>query len=180
MVTRGNTQMTTSQPPRGEPDDVDARFADIVSRWDDAPDEARPDPEPPVVPVDDARAHTAPDPWGGPETEGAPPGAPEPAPLFGSPVPWRVHEVPEDLEDEGYEPPPPAPLPSPLHDWPFYLALVGLVGGPLWLVALAIFAPTEHSLMWMAGLLAAAGFVTLVVRQPRERDVDDDDDGARV
>jgi len=158
-------------------DDDDARFADIVARWDDPPPEVidrpapspsrrEPRPEPVVEPLDE------------PVAERVVEQAPEPR-TFEEPTPWRLHEPPED-EDEGFEPSPPRPLPSFYDDWPFYLALVGLVGGPLWLVFLAVFASTEHTKMLMAGVLTVAGFVTLVLRQPRERDVDDDDDGARV
>ncbi|GMA39813.1 hypothetical protein [Mobilicoccus caccae] len=190
-----------------ERDDIDAQFADIIARWDDPPQEALDPPAPTSEErsVDrsdsdaDARAERsapddAPDTPETPETPeiSAPPpdradpvdrGAPNTlsaSSQLGEPVPFRRHEMPEDDEEKGYEPPPPRPLPAFFDDWPFYLALVGLVGGPLWLVYLALFDSTERSLMWAAGGLTLAGFATLVLRQPKDRDIDDDDDGARV
>lgn len=106
--------------------------------------------------------------------------APRRAEGFDEPVPWRQHVPPEDPDDETFTPPPPQPLPAFLGDWPFYLALGGLVLGPLLLVLLVMFAPTERHLMWVAAALTIAGFLTLVMRQPHDRDPDDTDDGARV
>ncbi|WP_052466753.1 hypothetical protein [Mobilicoccus massiliensis] len=112
-------------------------------------------------------------------TSGATP-AHEPMPQPAETAAWRQHVPPEDDDEEGFVPPPPSPLPPVLTDWSFYLALVGLVGGPLWLLYLVFVTPTEHRQMWAAGALTIAGFVTLVLRQPHDRDPDDDDDGARV
>lgn len=141
-----------------ERDDIDTRFAEIVSRWDDPPSEAHPSPT--------GRG-------GAPFFDAAPPpDAPEP-PL----VPESAVE-PED-DEEGFDPPPVSPLPSPASDWPFYLALGGLVLGPLWLIWLVVASPTERSLMWLAGGLTVVGFITVVARQPRDRDPDEGD-GAQV
>jgi len=113
------------------------------------------------------------------DAEAAPDARPDSRSSTGDASGWRVHVPPED-EEETFVPPPPQPLPAVLTDWPFYLALGGLVLGPLALVLLVMLAPTERHLMWVAAGLTMAGFVTLVLRQPLDRDPDDTDDGARV
>ncbi|GAB49483.1 hypothetical protein [Mobilicoccus pelagius] len=184
----------------GERDDVDARFAEIVERWEEPPSWADAPPPPagraggPDDGVPGAPRETgitppgdvADDPTvGGPtdaDTDGLPSGDAPPvrAGGFDDPVPWRTYSPPEDPDDETFTPPPPEPLPAFFTDWPFYLALCGLVLGPVGLVLLVVFAPTERHLMWGAAALTIAGFVTLVLRQPHDRDPDDTDDGARV
>ncbi|MDO5629858.1 MAG: hypothetical protein Q4G43_16210 [Mobilicoccus sp.] len=178
-------------------DDIRAQFADIVARWDDPPPEAVSDeasadqrsdtgPQHGTDEQPNATEHATDDPDDAPDDAPASTPAPAPAPqprpaqVQPSDLAWRGHSPVEDDEDEGYEPPPPSPLPSFWLDWPFYLALGGIVGGPLWLLYLTFSDSRATELKWMAGALIVIGFVTLVLRQPKERDIDDDDDGARV
>jgi hypothetical protein len=82
-------------------------------------------------------------------------------------------------DDEHFEPAP-VSLP-PQEDLHFWGAVVGLVGGPLLLLYVALARPF-HSDRWFAAgvVLSLVGFGLLVLRQPRHRDPSDDDDGARV
>lgn len=91
---------------------------------------------------------------------------------------WRAHVPVEDPEDEHYVPPPPQPLPSS-EDKHFWLMMLGLVGGPLLFLWLILF-DRDGNGWWMVGAIAmtVAGFVLLVLRQPFERD--EDDDGVRL
>ena len=86
---------------------------------------------------------------------------------------------PAEPDDEHYEPPP-VTLP-PQEDLHFWGAVVGLVGGPLLLLYVALARPF-HSDRWFAAgvVLSLVGFGLLVLRQPRHRDPTDGDDGARV
>ncbi len=83
-------------------------------------------------------------------------------------------------EDEDHYEPPPVTLP-PQEDLHFWGAVIGLVGGPLLLLYVALARPF-HSERWFAAgvVLSLVGFALLVLRQPRHRDPSDDDDGARV
>ncbi|MFP5346036.1 MAG: hypothetical protein ACLGIA_03280 [Actinomycetes bacterium] len=89
----------------------------------------------------------------------------------------RDAEIDAMLDEEGYEPPEPPPLPR--GDVVSRFAWSGVLGAPLFFLLAALFwhsAPT-----WLVvGAVAAfvGGFVTLVVRMPDSRD--DDDDGAVV
>jgi len=93
-----------------------------------------------------------------------------------------VEEVVESWEVEAdephYTPPPPAPLP-PSEDKHFWLMIVALVAGPLLFLYLLLFNRDGNG-WWMvfALLVSIAGFVLLVLRQPLDRD--DDDDGIRL
>lgn len=94
-------------------------------------------------------------------------------------VPWRAPSPgpgPDGL-DEHFVPPIPEPLPA--GDLQFWAIIVGMVGGPLLLLYLTIFARDAPS-WWMLVAVAATagGFGLLVSRLPAGRD--DEDDGARV
>lgn len=109
------------------------------------------------------------------------------------PVPWRTdptNSVADALmagddgflgdadDEEGYTPPPPAPLP-PLGDRLFWGAVVGLVLGPLGLLWMLL---TRSGGFWSTMLVFAlilGGFACIVLRQPTRRGYDPDD-GARV
>ena len=84
-----------------------------------------------------------------------------------------------DRDEEHFEPPP-VTLP-PQEDLHFWGAVIGLVGGPLLLLYVAMARPF-HSERWFAAgvVLSLAGFALMVLRQPRHRDPTDGDDGARV
>lgn len=161
-----------SSSPLG-PEEVDAAFAEIVARLEEEEEEesSAPQPEPPA---DDR--------------------VPPAAPAKPAPVPWRVDPTgsvagallssDEELfgdkgaedEDDGFVPPPPADLP-PVHDTTFWLALVGLVLGPVLLVVAVVGGDDVSSWWARCGIgLLVVGFGALVSRLPRERD----DDGARV
>lgn len=109
------------------------------------------------------------------------------------PVPWRTdptNSVADALmgndegfvgdadDEEGYTPPPPAPLP-PLGDRLFWGAVVGLVLGPLGVLWMLL---TRSGGFWSTMLVIAlilGGFACIVLRQPTKRGYDPDD-GARV
>lgn len=109
------------------------------------------------------------------------------------PVPWRTdptNSVADALlgnddgflgdgdDEEGFTPPPPAPLP-PWGDRLFWGAVVGLVLGPLGLLWIVL---TGSSGFWSTMIVIAlilGGFACIVLRQPTDRGYDPDD-GARV
>ena len=94
------------------------------------------------------------------------------------PTDWRVHIPPDDPDDEEYVPPPPRPLPT--GDLGFWGALIGLIGGPLWLVYLAVTQNGSRLTIGAAVAMTVAGFAIIVARQPRRGQREDDDDGAVV
>jgi len=176
--------------------DVDEQFAAIMAHWDDVALG--------LDPYGDPHPDLAPDPTGEP-TEGDPPAD---APIARAPEIRRIRDVADlpDLDDvraddrvvddpiddveevaeswdveadePHYTPPPPAPLP-PSEDKHFWLMIVALVAGPLLFLYLLLFNRDGNG-WWMvfALLVSIAGFVLLVLRQPLDRD--DDDDGIRL
>ncbi len=147
--------------------ELDARFEAVLSGWDlDSPSdptaapEAGPDQQPPERPGEppDTSERTA-----------------DPAAAPRSDTGWRVH-VPPEIE-EHFEPPDPG-LP-PAHDATYWLALGGIVLGPL-LVLWAAFSGNSDPGWYVAigVVLTTAGFGLLVMRGSKDRDPDDD--GARV
>jgi len=169
--------------------DVDAQFADIVAHWDDV--QSLPDkPEhrgvnPPLEPE-------RPEPGQGANPVNPPPTRPfvvwrgaeqDPEPRSQGPedaAEAKPAELVDPEDDEHFEPFPTAPLP-PQEDHQFWGIIVGLVAGPVLLLWLVMFRP-DVSDWWTLGALGltVGGFVLLVLRQPRERDEDDPDNGARV
>ncbi len=131
-----------------------AAFAEIVAGWND--------PAPERIPH---RPVTGDDPSPATETIAEPEIAPEPVPYVG-PRDW----APEP-EVSGFEPPEPGPWPqlSPLT----WLAWLGLLGAPVFLV---IANWQGLSRIWsFLGVLAFIGsFAFLVNKLPRSRDGDDD------
>ena len=173
--------------------DIDAEFDAIVSRWDDdtpQPPKPRtvqdittayaalsrpetPSPEPVDESTDDATpadrevegARTAREPQVRRE-QGEPPEA------------WR--EGPSiDAEDDDHFEPGPVQLP-PSEDIGYWGAIVGLVGGPLLMVWIALTGPFYRG-WWILGsiVLFLGGFAPARHASPRLRDPHDDD-GARV
>lgn len=183
--------------------DVDAQFADIIAHWDDV----APLPERgPDAPQTNERPTGPVAPEGGGDVDEAPPAPSEPgdvpppvrplgvnpSPLTGSIPVWRgatsgsgvgrpdASAPDADDEDEHFRPGPTAPLP-PQEDVHFWGIVVGLVAGPMLLLWLVIFRPDVSDWWVIASLgLTVMGFVLLVLRQPRNRDHDDPDNGARV
>ncbi|MEO5980689.1 MAG: hypothetical protein ABIQ13_00090 [Pedococcus sp.] len=177
--------------------DVDAQFADIVARWDDV--QSLPDkPQPTGVnPALEPGTGVNPPPtrpfvvWRGAEqgTErGIEQGSErqiEQGSEQGTEQGTDEEEAsPAELvdldEEEHFEPGPTAPLP-PQEDLQFWGIVVGLVVGPVALLWLVLFRPDVSS-WWTLGAVAmtVGGFVLLVMRQPRDRDEHDPDNGARV
>ncbi len=115
-----------------------------------------------------------------PEASAAPVWADGPR-SFHTPVPFRPPTddrlYPAEL-DEHFAPPDPGPAPP--SDLISRLAWAGVLGGPLVLLVAAVldgYVPPSLALAAVGSF--AAGFVTLVVRMPRERD-EDEDNGAVV
>lgn len=186
--------MSTGARPDDGDDDYEAKFADIVARWDDpapprSPSSAAPAPVRPLPgdpPPERPAGDTPADPPGGPhdaqETTPARTPAPEARPAGraddGSDG-WRVHAPSE--QDADFTPPTPAPLPR--GELTFWAALIGLVVGPVWLLYLVMAQPHGSRIpMALAVLLIVGGFVALVARSPRRRRDREDtgDDGAVV
>lgn len=94
------------------------------------------------------------------------------------PEAWRAGPDVED-EDDHFEPP--AVQLPPGEDIGYWGALLGLVGGPLLLLWVVVSEPFYGG-WWTLGaiLLFFGGFGLLVMRQPKDRDPFDDDNGARV
>ena len=180
------------RPEEMDERDVEERFASIVAGWDAGfPDSLRADDGRVAGPdgtsgTADASAEATP-------TRDQPPGPAAPGPVDPvNPSPldalpgaaWRAPGPAEtaararaEREDEHYEPP--AVQLPPHEDLHFWGAVVGLVAGPLLLLWVALVRP-EHGTRWFLAALALSlgGFALLVLRQPRDRD--EDDDGARV
>ena len=176
-----------------EPDASDP--ADLLSETD----AAAADPDTGTDRVDDAedaRDTTESDP--GPDAVQPPkpglPGSPwiTPLPLdvVVPPSVWRAAASPDPATeaeaaaaeaalDEHFEPPE-VVLP-PQEDLHFWGAVIGLVAGPLMLLYV-VFVRPFHSTRWFVAsvLVFLIGFGLLVLRQPRDRDPDSGDDGARV
>ena len=170
--------------------DIDAQFAAIVAHWDDA----APQPPKPRTVQDITSAYaaltraepdpaTAPDPDDAATDTDAVTGSPSDPAVMGAPTApaeqeaWR--QGPSiDAEDDHFEPGPVA-LP-PGEDIGYWGAVVGLVGGPLLLLWVALASPF-HAGWWILGAIALflGGFGLLVLRQPAHRDPYDNDDGAR-
>lgn len=181
----------SDRPGEMDERDVDERFASIVAGWEVRPDE---------VP-DAADAADAADLPTSTEDDGPAEAAPRPAWVNPSPLDrplpastWRVPDRADAAdaddaadaattpagEDEGEEhfEPPAVQLP-PQEDLHFWGAVLGLVAGPLCLVYVAMVRPFHSTRWFLAGLaLSLVGFTLLVLRQPRERD--EDDDGTRI
>lgn len=176
--------------------DVDAEFAAIIGGWDLTPDLAS------IEGDDGANAGTQPAEPGDEVVEGAQddpadpasdqaatpelptmPGFPGIVTAVPVPRPEPVdREVPppgaiEQSLDEHFVPDP-VELP-PQEDLHFWGIVVGLVAGPLLLLWALLFG-AGHSRWWpwIGAALTLGGFALLVLRQPKDRD--EDDDGARV
>ena len=123
-------------------------------------DEAGPSPRP---------STTAPDPSANPWPSHLGTGTPR-----GMATDHRSYEPPE--EDDHFVP----PRPDPLHsgDLLFWAILVGLVVGPLLVFLSAIVPLLGRGWTFFGAAMTVAGFVLLVLRQPRHRR--DGDWGARV
>jgi hypothetical protein len=181
--------------------DVDAEFAAIIAGWDLTPDLSSIERDTGAEPNADAPAAVAEDSAEPGSTAGTPapatgPASPElpsmpgfPNIVSAVPVPSPAprpqpveREVPppgaiESSLDEHFVPDP-VELP-PQEDLHFWGIVVGLVAGPLLLLWALLFGEGHsHWWTWIGAALTLGGFALLVLRQPTERD--EDDDGARV
>ena len=152
--------------------DIDSAFAAIVAGWGE-----------PAAGKDTGRSDRTTGAVGAvdepPDDEPADP--PVIRPVSGPLIP-RIGAPPEpDLpEDERFVPPEPPPLPR--GDLVTRLAWAGVVGGPVFLLIAAMFWREVSQWLLIAAVAAfIGGFLTLVLRMPRDRAADDsDDDGAVV
>ncbi|KRE40196.1 UbiA family prenyltransferase [Knoellia sp. Soil729] len=187
--------------------DIDAEFDAIIAHWDDdapAPPRPRtvqditaayaalspPGTDSPEPVVEDHPAEPEP---GTPASEAPVPEAPVPEAAAPEATPQREASEPVsaaepevwregpsiDAEDEEHFEPGPVQLP-PGEDLGYWGAILGLVGGPLLMVWVALTGPFYRG-WWILGsiVLFLGGFALLVMRQPHDRDPYDDD-GARV
>lgn len=182
--------------------DIDAEFDAIVARWDDdaiQPPKPRtvqdittayaalsrpeaPSPEPvdetTEQPTESGQSIASEHPEQPTEVAEAEQPTLSEQPEPSAPEAWR--EGPSiDAEDDDHFEPGPVELP-PGEDIGYWGAIVGLVGGPLLMIWIALTGPFYRG-WWILGsiVLFLGGFGLLVMRQPRQRDPFDDD-GARV
>lgn len=147
--------------PGDDRDEVERRFQEIVAGL-----------EPPVLGPTPAAPEPGPEPVETPTARVSHLGAGTPE---GMATDHRSYEAPE--EDDHFVPPPPDPLPA--GDLHFWAALVGLVLGPALVLLSAVIPLLPRTWTGVGAVLMVAGFVLLVLRQPRYRR-DDGDWGARV
>lgn len=171
--------------------DVDSAFAAIVAGWGEPVAEgSRSWPEAEDVPPrPDRRAGRGERAEGDP-ADGAASGGqdlddedgPVVRPVGGPLLPALPGEPTAELEDEPDRFVPPDPGPLPRGDLTTRLAWAGVAGGPVFLLLAALFWRELPQMLLMAAVVAfVGGFVTLVLRMPRDRSSSgDDDDGAVV
>ena len=164
------------------------------------PEDAGPGPRPHVNPpyaVPPVRPHTSPSvpPAPGPVGPSAPGTSPSAAasenavscdfPVWRGPTSsaagTRPAEPFEELEDEDDHFVPPSVTLPPHEDLHYWGVVAGFAAGPLILIYVLLAQPYPKT-WWLLGALGSflAAFALLIVRQPRHRDPEDDDNGARV
>ena len=164
--------------PEPDPLDVDSAFAAIIAGWADAPTTGSwPAEEDLTVgrhrriddddPRDDATFTPSP-----------PPGGPL-LPSLGHPLALgQSSETDETDDDASYVPPDPPPLPR--GDIVGWLAWLGVILGPAFMLVVVLGWRSAPEIFIVIALAAfVGGFITLVSRMPKNRD-DDTDDGAVV
>jgi hypothetical protein len=173
----GETRPATNDP------NVDAEWAQIVAGFDaevDTPGRTWPAaedlPEGSGRPLFQARDERSADRPAADRIAAEPAARDEPSLLdgldtFGADLP--------DLEEDGYEPPTPPPVPRP--SGPTALAVAGIIIGLIVFLKPTLL-PVSESVAMLAGFAAVVGgFATLVWRlRPGDDDDTDPDDGARV
>lgn len=155
--------------------DVDAAWAEMIARWEEAAPSREPGPsgddrgdaggtDGPVAPASPVHGFD----WDTPPTS-----------HVGGEATRAAAQHPEPGDDGGddrFVPPEPPPLPR--GDARSRLAWAGALGGPLFfLLSLLIWRSVPNILLAAAALAFVAGFITLVARLPDHRD-DGWDDGA--
>lgn len=169
--------------------DWDAEFDEITSHLTPRPDASRPASRQTFGPALDAGVPGFRESWRLPDesmpTKAMDPSEstsrpPEPdAPAIGAIPPPAPIDSDEMTADEDFVPPTPPPLET---DNPAtVIMLAALVLGPLWACYLLFFDRTAPTLWWSCAVaITLTGFVMAVVKQPKSRDEDSEDDGARV
>ena len=178
--------MTQEHPER----DLDKEFEELIARWDTTgPVEEplrRPDPPPATeLGPDDPTADPTQPHRSRPPTPRTPPVPPPGVNVWRGPTTWFPPEsavsgatpTPEPDDEDEFRPDP-VVLP-PQEDLHFWGIVVGLVGGGLLLLYVALTGASTSS-WWFLGAvgLFVGGFALLILRQPRERD--STDDGTRL
>lgn len=178
MPPDGRTSMTV--PPDRN---WDAEFDEITRHLTPAQDELRPASRETFGPTDETGIPGFRDSWRLPD---------EPAPAE-STAHLRDIEVPsadaasQDATDHGWPTAehddfvPPNPPPLETDDPATVVMVAALVLGPLWACYLLFFDRTAATLWWSCAItLTLVGFAMAVARQPKSRDDESNDDGARV
>lgn len=172
--------MSPEQPER----DLDKEFEALIAQWDSPGSTgaaATPPATPPVPPAVPPAPSVPPAPrpgvnvWRGPTVWRPPEDA------FDAPVEPTVQrgspEIPDEDGDDDFEPEP-VVLP-PQEDLHFWGIVVGLLGGGLLILYVALTGASTSSWWFVAAVgLFLGGFALLILRQPRERD--STDDGTRL
>ncbi|MCA1781648.1 MAG: hypothetical protein ABR500_15470 [Dermatophilaceae bacterium] len=148
--------MTPEQPER----DLDKEFEDLIAGWDS--------PEPAPAPAEPPAPRPGVNIWRGPTTWRPPEDA-----FDTPPTEPTVRAAPEEDDEDEFRPRP-VTLP-PQEDLHFWGIVVGLVGGGLLLLYVALTGASTSSWWFLTAVaLFVGGFALLILRQPRERDTTDD------
>lgn len=168
--------------PEDKPDeerDWDREFEELTRGldWDDAPDV-----HPARSTFPDAEHPAEPSPWIDDGTTPAVPGFRDQWRVPDPPISADENRAQDDDKTTGediFVPPDPRPIDA---SDPHTVIMIGaLIGGPFWLLYLLFFDRQASDLWWAAACgIFIAGFVMAVARQPKARDEDDPDDGARL
>ncbi|MBO3201535.1 hypothetical protein GZ172_05540 [Dermatophilus congolensis] len=172
------SRMDTPRPGShgDDKDGIDAAFAGIIANWDQVADQNPPTPESSAHQDNSAQDEE-------PGTGVRRPTTPQE--VFGSradlPRGWRTYTPAEEGEEEFIPPNPENPF--HFHNPTLWGAVLGMVGGPLMLIVLVVFAPgAPRYLFWLAVVGTFVGFGLMVSRLPARRDPEEEDrnDGAVV
>lgn len=149
--------MTPEQPDR----DLDKEFEDLVANWDaTGPAQA---PSQPTAPRPGVNVWRGPTVWRPPE-DAFETAAEQPA----------ASGAAEDEDEADDFEPEPVNLP-PQEDLHFWGIVVGLLGGGLLLLYVALTGASTSSWWFLTAIaLFVGGFALLILRQPKERDTTDD------
>ena len=160
--------MSPEQPER----DLDKEFEDLVAQWDSpaaptAPVEP-PTPTATEPPAEPPAARPGVNVWRGPTTWRPPEDA------FASGIDAAASSADDEDEDDDDFRPGPVTLP-PQEDLHFWGIVVGLVGGGLLLLYVALTGASTSSWWFLSAVaLFVGGFALLILRQPTDRDTGDD------
>ena len=169
----GGTDAEHPSTPKPDPLDVDSAFAAIIAGWADSPATGSWPTEEDLTVGRHRRTGDGPDDDGDVEYELLTPTGNPLVPALDLP------SLVEEPEPEGFVPPEPPPLPR--GDLVGWMAWIGVIAGPLFLLVVVLGWRSAPQLLIVAALGAfVGGFITLVSRMPKNRDDDDYSDGAVV